>query len=901
MKSFSPPSAETFVANALGSKLHPPTMATDMLPRRKLLDALDAVPDWRVLLLRAPAGYGKTTLMSQLFERLADSGSRCRWLSMDPRDDDLNHLLTHLQAAIGQPYPGQSQESLAMAHMPDLGFWLNDVARLPEPQVLFLDELESVQEPAALALLHRLLRFAPDNLRIVIGTRPESGLALGRMKASGLVLEWSARQLRFDSGETRAFLQGGGGAAVPAAWHELVAERCEGWPAMLRLSALALHRSEAPQRFLEVLQDSSSDLAEYLAGEIFDRQPAAHQSFLLRTSVLRYLAPGLCDALCDCSDSAQLLYEMGRRNQFVIPLDNARSGAYRYHPLLADFLHARLGLLFPGLAAQLHRKAAVWLEEHGQLIEAIGHAMDCGDPVFAADMMERAAKQLVKAGNLATLLQWVRRLPAHIADDHPQIVWVAARAHTYFHQIDEAQTRLRQLFSLAESRPFDTQVWEDCLALEALIPAVAEDVEQVMDVTARNLTKVSGDYALGIMSNVRAYGELAMSHFDDALELLDRADLHNRKASNLFGMSATLGLRAAVWSARGELHRAHACYTGVDVRSLPADHSQIEYASVGSGLHAEILYEADRLDEAQALLTVHAPAEEGYLATGLLVGGYLTAARLRFAQGDVNGAMAVLDEALARALVRRFYRLTFACRWEKVRLATLSNQLRVATMLAAAAQHESQDALFHFTTDTEARDITWLRLQIRLGHAHEMLPAVDRLLAQARSLGRGWRALKLSILRACALDAIGQSMAANDELAAAMAIGGRHGFMRSFADEGEAVLTHIARWLAGPDALPHGVMREHAECVLRAGGQDAVPGFDAEPDAAREAGTESFNAREREMLRALAQGEQNRELASRFQISENTVKWYLKKLYAKLDAHNRAQVIARARHMRLID
>ncbi|HJV85274.1 MAG TPA: LuxR C-terminal-related transcriptional regulator [Noviherbaspirillum sp.] len=900
MMNSSPRSAEPLAGTILGSKLRPPTLAAGTLPRRKLLEALDAAPDWRVLLLRAPAGYGKTTLMSQLSERLAVGGACCRWLTMDPRDDDINHLLTHLQAVIGQPYPGQSPESrgsLVMPHMPDLGIWLNEVARLPGQQILFLDELESVQEPAALALLGRLLRFAPDNLRIVIGTRPESGLALSRMKAGGMVLEWSARQLRFDADETRAFLQGrGGSAAVPSAWHALLAERCEGWPAILRLSALALNRSEAPHGFAEVLKDGASDLAEYLAGEIFERQPPEQQSFLLHTSVLRYLEPDLCDALCEGENSAQWLHDMGRRNQFVIPLDSHRSGAYRYHALLADFLRARLERRFPGMAEQLHRKAATWLEQHGQLIDAVGHAMEAGDPVFAAGMLERSAKQLVKAGNLATLLHWIKRLPAHIADDHPDIVWAAARAHTYFHQIDEAEARLRQLFSLAESRPFDTLVWEDCLALEALMPAVDENVEQVMKVTARNLPKVTGDYALGIMSNVRAYGEIALSRFDAALKLLDQADRYNRKVSNLFGLSATVGLRAAAWSARGDLHRAIACYTGVDVGAPPVDHAQIEYASVRSGLHSEILYESDRLDEAQALLAIHAPAEGGYLEMGLLVGGHLTAARLLFVQGDVNGAMAILDETLARAVARRFYRLAFACRWEKVRLATLSNQMRVATTLAAAAQHEPQEAHFHFTTDAEARDISWIRLQIRLGKGDAMLPLIERLLQQAQSLDRGWRALKLCIMRACALDAIGQSAAADDALATAMAAGSSHGFIRSFADEGEPVLGRIAQWLTSREMLPQGVVREHAERVLRAGGR-TVPS----DNAGAEAGPASFNPREREMLRALAQGEQNRELAARFQISENTVKWYLKNLYVKLDAHNRAQAIARGRQWRLID
>ena len=222
--------------------------------------------------------------MSQLFRRLESGAARCGWLTLDARDDDLTHLLTHLQLALGAA--GAKQP-----HVPDLGSWLNEVARLPGQQLLFLDEFESVQATGAIELLNRLLRFAPDNLCFVIGTRPESGLALGRLKASGQVLEWSVRQLRFDTQETEAFLHSPAGGGVPAAWHGLLAERCEGWPAIFRLSAQALSQSEAPHRFLEVLQDGSSDLAEYLAGEVYDRQSADHQHFLLCTSVLRTLTP----------------------------------------------------------------------------------------------------------------------------------------------------------------------------------------------------------------------------------------------------------------------------------------------------------------------------------------------------------------------------------------------------------------------------------------------------------------------------------------------------------------------------------------------------------------------------------------------------------------------------------
>lgn len=169
---------------------------------------LKQTPEWRVLMLRAPAGYGKTTLMSLLFEHLGSAPATfCHWLTLDPCDEDPLHLLTHLQACIDRSWGSRSASGIA--RFADLGTWLQAVALLPGQRVLFLDELESVQSSSSVRLLHQLLRFAPDNLRIVASARPHSPIALARMKVGAGLLEWSARQLRFDDGETRALLQVG--------------------------------------------------------------------------------------------------------------------------------------------------------------------------------------------------------------------------------------------------------------------------------------------------------------------------------------------------------------------------------------------------------------------------------------------------------------------------------------------------------------------------------------------------------------------------------------------------------------------------------------------------------------------------------------------------------------------
>lgn len=857
------------------------------MPRSKLLGMLKQTPEWRVLMLRAPAGYGKTTLMSLLFEHLGSAPATfCHWLTLDPCDEDPLHLLTHLQACIDRSWGSRSASGIA--RFADLGTWLQAVALLPGQRVLFLDELESVQSSSSVRLLHQLLRFAPDNLRIVASARPHSPIALARMKVGAGLLEWSARQLRFDDGETRALLQVGnvGRPPPPQPWLELIAQRCEGWPAALRLSALALHRSENSPRFLDMLQDNRSDLAEYLANEVFEQQPPQWRAFLLDTCVLRYLLPSLCDALCGRSDSAPLLEEMARSLQFITPLSQGpgQSGAWICHSLLQDFLRKRLDALHPGRAALLHCRAAAWLEARGLLTEAVGHGLDCGNPDFAAALVNRAARPLVLSGHLATVQQAIARLPAHIADSHPGIVWASARAHAYLHQVEEAQARFQQLRALSAQQAFDRPMREDYLALEALISIASGDMEQVLRVIQRNLSWTEGDYARGSMLNVQAYAELARMNFDTALALLDQADLHNRKALHLFGLSAAQGLRAAIWSSRGELRKALACYSGqsMDERS--------EYAAPGLGLRCELLYETDQLDALQALLALHTPHADDSQATDLVIGSYLAAARLDFARGNHEAAQAILDRTLARALQRNFHRLVMACRWEKVRMATLSGQHDLAQKLMPAERPDA--GRFHFATDAEAGDLTWLRLLVRSGQARQALPAIAQRLAQAQFMQRGWRALKLGILHACALDALGQCSDADAALASALDTGSRQGFVRSFADEGPPVLDRIGAWLTSAAPLP--APREYLHQVLAAGRSTA----DAQKKPRH---IDTFSQRERELLQALALGGRNQEIAQRLQLTENTVKWYLKRLYMKLDAHNRTQAIAQARRLHLLD
>lgn len=884
----------------LPSKLRAPG-TEQTVPRTRLLEALEASPRWRVLVLRAPAGYGKTTLMSQLHGRFRQAGQSCRWLTLDAADNDLGHLTPHLHAALGAGDPRPAGDAA-----PPLGLWLADLERHGRRQVLFLDEVEVVIDPAAAQVLARLLRFAPPSLRFVLGARPEAPLDVNRLRVAGGVIEWHARQLRFSTDETSDFLARHAGQGLTGAWRAFLAERCEGWPALLSLGVAALGRPGAPQDLPATLQNPDSDLAAYLSGEIIDRLPPGMRDFMLCTSVLPELDSVLCEAVCNEAGAPSLFQELARSG--FIPLESIAPGRYRYPALLRTFLQARLRNEHPALEARLQRRVALAHESLGQWPQAVEHALESGDAVFAAELLERGAKPLVKAGHLAAILRWLRRLPPQVADGRPDIVWAAARAHAYFQQIEHAETRLRQLFALAEHRPFDAGTWEDCLALEALIQAAVENIPQLEVVVERNLARTSGAYARGIMLNLQASAKLAKSEFEPSLALLDQADQDNGRASNLFGLSATRALRAAAWSAQGYPRRGLAAFgaatarlpdgpaTGADtaggVASL-ADWPPSEDA-VGSGVLAELLYEADELDAARRLQTLYPPGADGYLSLSLTVGAHITAARLAFVGDGLESALRLLADSLAHAAQRRFARLAFACQWERVRLATLANDLAQARHWATLAAPWAANGLLFYTTDTEACQVAGWRLRLRSGEAGRVLPAIREAGLAARSVGRGWRALKLALLEAEALRSLGRSDDADGLLAAALIEGGSQGFVRTFADEGEPVASRLRGWLES-GRLPAAVDRDLLLRILRAAGEPRLPQAGASLGK-----DDDFSPRERELLAALAKGSRNRELAEAFRISENTVKWYLKNLYLKLGARNRAEAILRARQRGVI-
>ena len=376
MPSTTTPSHLLSIRNLLTSKLNPPTVHASQIPRARLQACLRDEDAARVILVQAPAGFGKSTLMAQCQEQLEQEGTVTAWLTLDDADNDLQRFLSCVETAIANlvesapPTSAASTVALAGTAGEDGGKSLGDtaldlVARLagePGTFALFLDDFERIHEPTVLGLVREFIDHLPHNCRLVIGSRGQPELNLGRLRARGRLLEIDAERMRFSLQETGQFLNERRALALSDEDLQRIHDKTEGWVAALWLASLALQNHAAPGEFITRFSGENQAVAHYLAEDVLARQPEAVRLFLLRTSVLRYLSVPLCNALLPDTDSESLITLLTEANIFLVPIEG-RERLYRYHSLFADFLRHQLERERPEELARLHHAASAWFED----------------------------------------------------------------------------------------------------------------------------------------------------------------------------------------------------------------------------------------------------------------------------------------------------------------------------------------------------------------------------------------------------------------------------------------------------------------------------------------------------------------------------------------------------------
>lgn len=883
-----------------GTKLRVPLSRRQLVDRSRLTDRLPTGrgPMPRLVLVAAPAGSGKTTLLTQW---LAAGDVRTAWLSLDAADADLRRFLAHLVASVSVASPEVGADAAAL---------LEDERTVRAEDVLagLVEELDSLPGPTVIALddyhvidgaeVHEAVAFLLDNLppqvTVAMTTRADPPLPLSRLRARGDLLEVRAADLRFTTAEATAFLNDVMGLGLQPQHVAALEQRTEGWATGLQLAALSAAGTADPDRFVEAFAGSHRFVLDYLVDEVLAGQPADVRSFLLDTSVLDDLCGPLCDAVTGRSDGQELLETLERANLFVVPLDDERQW-WRYHHLFAEALRARLAAGGTEHVGRLHHDAADWYAEHDRLPDAVRHALAGGDVDQAADQVELAVPGMRQRREDRTMREWLRALPEDVVRHRPLLAMHLAWARLsegdldgLDQWLDVAETALGSGSPPPSAGPVHAREArdQDLATLPAMVEVYRATVAQARgDVAgttahasrARDLVGPDDHFVLGASSGFLGLAAWAAGDLAAAAETFGEAARHIRAAGNVAdGLGMTVVL-ASIALGRGRPDEArrlleHALATAESTAGPPL--------STTGDLHvglAEVLVEQGSLAEADEHLRAAAQLGERASLIENRHRVHVARAALLRARGDLDGAVAALDQAQALLLPGYFpdVRPIPALR-ARVRIA----QGRLDDAREWASEHRVD--LDHGTYLGEVDRLTLARLLVAEGDRLDDVVAVtERIAAEAGTAGRGGSVVDAHVVRALAHHARGDRDAAVAALGEALDRGVPRGYRRLYLDEGAGMVELLEA---------HG--GERAAAVLAAATRDEpAPG---PPQA------EGLSEREVEVLRLLATELTGPEIAQRLYVSLNTLRTHTRHIFAKLDVNTRRAAVRRAAERELL-
>jgi len=904
----------------LATKLHVPGPQPGFVPRPRLVQALgEGLARGRVLMC-APAGFGKTSLLA---EWARGGGRPVAWLGLDAGDNDPARFWRYVVAAVDQAQPGiaerlgpllgppapRSFEGLATA-------LINEVAAQPgrDEVLLVLDDYHLVDAGPVHESVAFLLENLPPGLLLVVSSRADPPLPLARLRARGQLAELRAAEFRFTTEEATALLGATAGPVLPDTAVAALTARTEGWAAGLQLAALSLRGRTDAAGFVAAFSGSHRFVLDYLADEVLDGQPGQVRAFLLETSVLERLSGELCDAVTGRPGSQAMLDHIERAGLFLVPLDEVR-GWWRYHQLFADLLRARLEQEQPGRVQELHRAAAAWSDEHDLGDDAVRHALAAGDAAWAAQLVERHVETLLGRSEGATLRRWLSALPAESVRDRPRLCLAQAYGAAMGFQVEALEALLddaERALAVGGGEPYEASAGRPVSSL-ANVPAGIAFLRAV-------LARLRGDAALASDYNRQAVAQLGED--DWLMRYLVRwnqaaADwLGGRPGPAERGLTEALAeLRAAgqffagflamrvcydlgeVQRAQGNLDAALATY-----REALEEAGESSQTAITGPAHvglAQVLYERDELTAALDHATQGVTLCQQLTFTQSLATGLAVLARIRQARGDAAAALEAMGEAGQVELSPQVVALFNPVPSQRARLLLAQGDVTGASQWAKAAGLSSEDEPDY---PREPGYLLLARVLLAQDRPGPALTLLQRLLATAASQGRIGNVIEIQALRALALAARGDPAGALGALAEAVTLACPQGYVRVFADEGaamRALLTRLSAAQKDQRAPARGVDPDYLAGLLRACGQAG-----AAPPSRRAAAlsgmAEPLTDREVEVLLLLAAGRSNQRIAHELVVALDTVKKHVTHVLAKLGAANRTEAVARARQLGLI-
>jgi LuxR family transcriptional regulator, maltose regulon positive regulatory protein len=883
---------------AKGSQINrfsPPRAPQTPVERTRLIDRIET-SDVPLTLICAPAGFGKTTLMQQLRQRYQARDVATVWLRLDRADNELGRFLQSLigatHVALPQFFPADLANSRQRASAQGLAADLLDRISLSDAAIaVFLDDLELITDEDVRDFLQRLLTNLGPHQRVIMGSRTVPPLALGRLRAHGLLLELGQGDLRFTREETASYLERHS-LSAPAVFQSLQ-QHTEGWPAALQLAVITLNaKGRSGPDWLQRFSGATGGVAEYLAQEVLESRPAQQREFLLRSSVLGEICAAMCDAVLGRTDSAEMIAQIVRSNLLLSSTD-AEQRWFRYHPLFADFLRARMQDEAPGDIPDLHRRAARWTAANGLMNEAVTHALAAGDHEFAADLLAPSAMDMVRSGRVADAVRAIELLPEFEVVRRPDLLRAAAYAAIFAHRYGDA-ARLIETIERA-GRNTDGSDDDEIVGMRLMLLGWTDRLTELLEAVAamRGDTSGFGPFTAGLASNADAYCNIALGNYVDAEQSLAHARQACEPINALYVLSYAACFSAGIELITGNVVAARTALDGAMNRAIA--HGQ-RYGSSGAVVAtylAEALYEANEIDVCDALVNDYLPI---VVETGLpdhLIMLHRLAARLHLLHGRRDAAQGVLTQLHEIGAKRGIRRLGAAAWLERVYLALRDGEIDQARRALALGSDPALWRIFGdlkpYASEIEDPPIAEFRLQLALGHSDEVLPQLEAGLHAAEAAGRRRRALRLLLLRAQMLESQGRQREASATLETAVrgAVGG--GMVRTLTDDAWAMETLGKRATFAGDQRVSPLLRTLMPAP-REGADINRPAPDTGP-----IGAFHLTNREIQVLKLLWKGGSNKAIARDLFLSENTIETHLRRIYEKLGTRNRTQAAAIAR------
>ena len=912
------------------TKLFVPSSRPGVVARPRLGDRLarGASSDGgRVVLVSAPAGFGKTTLLAGWLTESVEADGKVAWVSLDEADRHAPTFWAYALTALDRAAPGVGTAALALlqvGHEPTLALLagvLNELSVLPGEVTLVLDDYHLADGPGIRPGMTFLVDHLPPALRLVISARADPALPLARLRARGELTEVRAADLRFTGDEAAVYLNGATGLNLNAGDIGVLEERTEGWVAALQLAALSLRGREDASGFIASFAGDDRFVVDYLVEEVLDRQPDAVRQFLLETSILDRLTGPLCDAVTGGAGGRATLERLERANLFLVPLDDQRRW-YRYHHLFADLLRARLLDEYDGVA-DLHRRACTWYDEAAEPVVAVRHALAAGDVERAADLVELAIPGQRRNRQEATLRRWIGEFPDQVVDRRPVLAMGFVGALMASNAFDDVERRLGRI-----ERTLNGQKSTGTGRAETGPPVVPEIVvvdeaelarlPGAIELYRAGLALIGGDPS-GTLDHARRAVERAPGHDDltgaSAAALVGLASwtsgdleaahrgytdaaaglLRLGHLSDVLGCTITL---ADIETTQGRLHTAQQTYQRALDLAVQADPGMRGMRDMHTGL-SQIAVE--RNDLAAAAEHLRRSDELGDDA-GLPQNPYrwrVALALLREAEGDREAALGLLAEA-ERAYVADFLPNVRPVAATRARMLAAHGDLAAA--LGWAHQHGiGVDDDLSYLHEYEHVTLAGVLLAQRAAEGRpqvvaEVVGLLRRLLTAAASGGRQGTVVEILALLALAHERAGDHAEALNALERALVLAEPAGYVRVFAGEAQpmsVLLQGLQRRRPGWAYL----RRLLHPAVPEQGPAEAPPSSDRPSQGGL---VEPLTSREQDVMRLLASELDGPSIARELVLSLNTVRTHTKNLYAKLGVTNRRAAVSRAHQLKLL-